>query len=148
MNKTCYYFFLWMCFILCSCGDESDNTSTDYGNCPDQQDGKSLVLKNDDGTIKLSADHFKSGVTINNVTVDYDKYPPSYSYTIINRDKAQYHLNATKKTYIPYYETYNYGTFIFDIDLTFTSKTSGTYWGHQTNANNVKTTITGTFIIK
>ena len=54
MNKTCYYFFLWMCFILCSCGDESDNTSTDYGNCPDQLDGKSLVLKNDDGTIKLS----------------------------------------------------------------------------------------------
>lgn len=45
MNKTCYYFFLWMCFILCSCGDESDNTSTDYGNCPDQLDGKSLVLK-------------------------------------------------------------------------------------------------------
>ncbi len=148
MNKLCYYFFLWMCFILWSCNDESDNTNTDDINCPNQLDGKSLVLKNDDGTIKLSADHFKSGVTINNVTIDYNKYPPSYSYTIINKNKAQYHLKATKKTYIPYYGTYNYGTFIFDIELTFTSKTSGTYLGDQTNANNVTTTIIGTFTIK
>lgn len=143
-----YYIILCAFIILCSCSEDSDENKADNGYCPIQLEGKTLILRNNDATIKLSAEHFKSGVVINNVTVDYEKYPPSYSYAVTNVNKATYYLEATKKTYIPYYGTYNYGTFRFDLDLVFASEISGTYSGFQTNANNKKTTIIGTFTIK
>ena len=148
MKKYCIFLCLFIILLLCGCSEDSDESKSANGYCPFQLEGKTLLLRNNDATIKLSAEHFKSGVVVNNVTVDYEKYPPSYSYVITNKNQAAYYLEATKKTYIPYYGTYNYGTFKFDIDLVFISAIAGTYSGVQTNANNKKTTITGTFTIK
>lgn len=82
MKKYCI--FLCMFIILCGCSEDSDENKAANGYCPIQLEGKTLMLRNNDATIKLSAEHFKSGVVVNNVTVDYEKYPSSYSYTITN----------------------------------------------------------------
>lgn len=140
---------LLLTVTLYSCGGDSDsNNEISNGYTPQQIVGKTLVLKNKDGSIKLSAKHLsESGVTIDNVTIDYAKYPPSYSYSIASTNKANYYLKATKKTYIPYYGTYSYATFVFDVNLSFTSAVAGTYTGIQTNGNGTDTTIKGTFTL-
>ena len=96
----------------------------------------------------MDNEHFKQGVSVNNVTVDYDKYAPSYSYTVTGKNLATYTFNATKKTYIPYYGSYYYSKFSFQINLIFTSDSGGNYNGTQTDANGTKTNITGTFTLK
>lgn len=149
INLVCRITFLLLTVALSACGGDSDsNDEINNGYTPLQIVGKTLVLKNTDGTTKLSAKHLsESGVTINNVTVDYAKYPPSYSYSITTTNKAIYNLEATKKTYIPYYGTYSYAKFIFEINLSFTSAIGGTYTGSQTNGNGTNTTIKGTFTL-
>ena len=142
------------CLIsLLSCGEENTNEEVGTnrisgGYAPENIINKTLVLKNKDGSVKLDNEHFKQGVSVNNVTVDYDKYAPSYSYTVTGRNLATYTFNATKKTYIPYYGTYHYSKFSFQINLIFTSDSGGNYNGTQTNANGKKTNITGTFTLK
>lgn len=133
--------------VLYSCsGDSESEGEVNNGNTPSTIVGKTLVLKNSDGSVKLSAEHLsESGVVVNNVTIDYAKYPPSYSYSATSTNKANYYLKATKKVYIPYYGTYSYAKFIFDINLSFTSAIGGTYIGTQTNGNGTDTTIKGTF---
>ena len=54
------------------------------------------------GSVYLSTDHLnESGVLINNVTVNYSKYAPSYTYTKTGDDEADYYLQATKKPIFP-----------------------------------------------
>lgn len=122
MKKYCI--FLCMFIILCGCSEYPDENRSANGYCPIQIKGKNLVLRNNDATIKLSVEHFKSGVVINNVTVDYAKYPLSYSAAVTNANGA-YYTEAIKKTYISYYEAYIYGTSRFGLDLVFTSGVSG-----------------------
>ena len=142
------------CLIsLSSCGGEDSNDEVGTngiagGYAPENIINKTLVLKNKDGSVKLDNEHFKQGVSVNNVTVDYDKYAPSYSYTVTGKNLATYTFNATKKKYIPYYGSYHYSKFSFQIDLIFTSDSGGNYNGTQTNANGKKTNISGTFTLK
>ena len=138
-----FLFILSMCLIsLTSCSSDSGTDEESQGFAPGQLKGKTLILIKSGGGIFLSADHLgDSGVSINNVTVDYGKYAPSYSYSIVGTNKA------TKVTYIPYYGTNNYSKFSFDVDLNFTSKTRGTYTGTQTNANGKDSRISGDFTI-
>lgn len=149
INLLCRITFLLLTAAFFGCGGDSDSDDEmNNGYTPLQIVGKTLILKNTDGSTKLSATHLsESGVTINNVTVDYAKYPPSYSYSTTITNKAIYYLEATKKTYIPYYGTYSYAKFVFDINLSFTSPTGGTYTGNQTNGNGTNTTIKGTFTL-
>lgn len=139
--------------LLSSCGgdDKNDDVWTNgatNGYAPENIINKTLVLKNKDGSVKLDNEHFRQGVSVNNVTVDYSKYPPSYSYTVTGRNLATYTFSATKKTYIPYYGSYTYSNFSFQINLIFTSNTGGNFNGTQTNANGSKTNISGTFTLK
>ena len=85
MKKYCIFLCLFIILLLCGCSEDSDESKSANGYCPFQLEGKTLLLRNNDATIKLSAEHFKSGVVVNNVTVDYEKYPPSYSYVITNK---------------------------------------------------------------
>lgn len=149
-NHLPFILMLQLCImILCSCNSESDNERTDNGLAPGEIVGKTLILKNKDGSIKLSAEHLnESGILINNITINYNKYPPSYSYSTTGVNKSAYHLEATKETYIPYYHSYTYGKFIFEIDLTFTSVSGGIYTGIQTNAYGNDTNISGNFTLK
>lgn len=141
--------FLLFAAVLNGCsGDSDSDDEVSNGYTPSQIVGKTLVMKNNDGSVKLSAEHIsESGVLVNNVTIDYDKYPPSYAYRVAGVNKATYHLEATKKTYIPYYGTYSYGKFVFEINLSFNGATAGTYNGTQTNANGSTTNIKGTFAL-
>lgn len=142
------------CLIpLSSCDEEAENDEAGTvgvvgAYAPKDIINKTLVLKNEDGSVKLDNDHFKQGVSVNNVTVDYDKYAPSYSYTVTGMNLATYTFNATKKTYIPYYGSYHYSKFSFQVNLIFTSDSGGNYNGTQTNANGTQTNITGTFTLK
>ena len=82
---------------LGSCSDDSDSGSSGYA--PRNISGKTLVLKKSSGSVYLSTDHLnESGVLINNVTVNYSKYAPSYPYTKTGDDEADYYLQATKET--------------------------------------------------
>lgn len=116
---------------LGSCSDDSDSGSSGYA--PRNISGKTLVLKKSSGSVYLSTDHLnESGVLINNVTVNYSKYAPSYTYTKTGDDEADYYLQATKETYIPYYGTTTYAKFVFNVNLHFITEVSGTYTGVQT----------------
>ena len=87
------------CLIsLSSCGGEDSNDEVGTngiagGYAPENIINKTLVLKNKDGSVKLDNEHFKQGVSVNNVTVDYDKYAPSYSYTVTGKNLATYTFN-------------------------------------------------------
>ena len=98
--------------------------------------------------LSISTDHLnESGVLINNVTVNYSKYAPSYTYTKTGDDEADYYLQATKETYIPYYGTTTYAKFVFNVNLHFITEVSGTYTGVQTNGYGDDSRIQGNFIL-
>ena len=131
---------------LGSCSDDSDSGSSGYA--PRNISGKTLVLKKSSGSVYLSTDHLnESGVLINNVTVNYSKYAPSYTYTKTGDDEADYYLQATKETYIPYYCTTTYAKFVFNVNLHFITEVSGTYTGVQTNGYGDDSRIQGNFIL-
>ena len=138
--------FFSLIFTACG-GDSSKESDSVYGYAPKDLQNKTLILKNKDGSILLDNRHFFSEVSVNNVTVDYVKYPPSYSYTATSYNHATYIFNATKKTYIPYYGSYHYSKFSFLVYLSFTSENGGSYTGTQTNADGKKKNITGTFTL-
>lgn len=151
MKKVLYVLQLCL-IILCSCGDDSDGDggmSDVDGFAPQKIIGKTLTLKKSDGKTYLSAEHLSaSGVLITSSDlVDYGKYPPSYNYSAAGNNKASYNLTVTKKVYVPYYGTYTYSKFVFDITLTFTSGSGGIYQGTQINGEGKKSTITGSFIL-
>lgn len=138
-------------FIICvvtlySCDKEGGSGRQGYA--PKKIVGKTLVLTKYNGGVYLSVEHYdKSNCFINNATVDYVKYPPVYSYDRIGDKGAVYNLEATKVTYIPYYQTNHYSLFTFVIGLTFTSSSSGTYDGIETNAEGEDKKISGTFTL-
>ena len=138
-------FVLSFCMIvLCACGDSED----EYGFAIGDIVGKTLILTKDNGNVYLSVDHLTdSGLIVNTGTIDYGKYPPSYSYKTIGYNEASYHLEVTKVTYIPYYQINNYSKFSFNINLTFISDLKGTYRGTETNAEGKNKNISGTFTL-
>lgn len=79
--------------------------------------------------------------------VNYSKYAPSYTYTKTGDDEADYYLQATKETYIPYYGTTTYAKFVFNVNLHFITEVSGTYTGVQTNGYGDDSRIQGNFIL-
>ena len=135
-------------FLFSACSDNSDENAS-RGYAPGNIVGKTLELKSSKGTIYLSAEHLnETGVSLNNVTIDYIEYPPSYSYETTENNRAYYYLQVTKKTYITYYKDYHYSNFTFSIDLEFTDESVGIYTGIETNANGDDKNISGTFILK
>ena len=151
-NRTNIIHFLGGILIilfLYSCSSDSDDTES-LGNelLPKELVGKTLVMKRND-QVYLSATHYKDGAVINSHTVDYEKYPPKYTYTRTSSTTAKYQLEVTKKTYIPYYGTYNYSKFKFDFNLTFSAyNKTGTFSGNEINSYGNATYKTGNFEIK
>ena len=150
--KKVFYVLQLCLIILCSCGDDSEGDggmNSGKGFAPGDLIGKTLTLKKSNGNTYLSAEHLStSGVLITSSDlIDYEEYPPSYVYSVTEDDKASYYLTVTKKAYIPYYGTYTYAKFVFDIDLTFTATSSGIYQGIQINGEGKESTITGSFTI-
>ena len=150
--KKVFYVLQFCILVLCGCGsdsEEDEELSGGQGLAPNEIVGKTLTLKKSGGSTYLVAEHLsESGVLVTSSDlVDYGKYPPSYSYSVAGDKKASYDLKVTKKVYIPYYGTYSYSTFVFDIDLNFVSSTIGTYSGTQTNGEGKKSTIAGNFTL-
>lgn len=150
--RTLYHIILVATTImLFSCSDNNSNgdyNSVGSTNTPNDIVGKTLVFKKSNGATYLSVEHYdQSNCFVNNTDVDYVNYPPVYSYKRIGNNGAAYSLEATKVTYIPYYGTNHYSKFSFMIGLTFTSPTSGTYDGIETNAKGEDKTISGTFTL-
>lgn len=147
------FLFLLSVVTFCSCSKSADIESGDgnegaKGFAPGNIVGKTLVLKKEAGTTYLSTEHLdESSVLVNNQTVDYTKYPPSYTYETIKNNEALYCLQVTRKTYIPLYQTNHYSNFSFIVNLKFTSKTNGTYKGIETNAEGKDKNISGTFTL-
>lgn len=148
-----FFYILQLCLIvLCSCGEDSEGDKgmdSSKGFAPGNIIDKTLTLKKDNGNVYLSANHLSSNNVLidSSDLIDYGKYPPSYAYSAKENNKASYHLSVTKKAYIPYYGTYTYATFVFDIELTFFSATNGIYQGTQINGEGKKTTISGNFTL-
>ena len=152
--KLIRLFLFMLCIVtFCSCGKSSELESeseneVSKGFAPADIIGKTLVLKKSAGTTYLSTEHLdESSVIVNNQTIDYTKYPPSYSYETIKNNEALYYLQVTKKTYVPLYQTNHYSNFSFTINLMFTSKTNGTFKGIETNAEGKDKDISGTFTL-
>lgn len=134
-------------FSACSDDSSSDNPTT-KGPAAATLKGKTLRLTESSGSVKLVADHLsETGLTISNVTVDYGQYAPSYRYTKTGERTGFYHMEATKKTYIPYYGTYSYAKFTFNVTLQFTSAAAGSYTGTQRNGEGTTSRIQGTFTL-
>ena len=151
--------FLSLCVItLYSCSDDQDSyrsngqeseSAQQLGYAPINIVDKTLDFTNQSGKLYLSVTHFEdSGVIVNNSTIDYAKYPPTYAYQTVSKNGAIYNLIVTKATYIPYYNITNYSEFSFAIGFTFTSASSGVYEGFETNASGEDKKISGTFTIK
>ena len=151
MIRLCLFMLCIVAFISCGKSSELESESgneVSKGFAPGDIIGKTLVLKKDAGTVYLSTEHLdESSVLVNNQTVDYAKYPPSYTYEAIKNNEALYCLQVTKKTYIPLYQTIHYSNFSFIVNLKFTSKTNGTYKGIETNAEGKDKNINGTFTL-
>lgn len=146
-TKLTLFLFIICIVTLYSCDKEGGLGQR--GNAPKNITEKTLVLAKSNGGVYLSVEHYdKSKCFINNTTVDYVKYPPVYSYKRIGDNEAVYNLEATKVTYIPYYQTNHYSSFTFVIGLTFTSASSGTYDGIETNSKGEDKKISGTFTLK
>lgn len=147
------FYVLQLCILmLCSCSSDSgeeDEVDGGKGFAPEQIIKKALTLKKSNGGIYLVAEHLTtSGVLVTSSDfIDYGKYPPTYSYSVMVNNKASYYLTVTKKVYVPYYDTYTYATFAFDIDLTFSSSIEGTYQGTQINGEGKKSSIAGSFTL-
>lgn len=148
--KSFIYVILGALYIVwfSACSDNLDENAS-RGYAPGNIVGKTLELKSSKGTTYLSAEHLnETGVSLNNVTIDYFEYPPSYSYETTGNNRAYYYLQVTKKTYIPYYKDYHYSNFTFSIDLEFTAESNGSYTGIEVNAYGEEKDISGTFILK
>ena len=142
--------FYVLCFLLlcnCSEGDEGEMQGG-RGHAPSSIIGKILVFKKSNGDVYLSTNHLtESNVLVTSNEVDYELYPPYYTYMIVGDSKANYYLEATRKTYVPYWGDYVYATFVFDMDLIFTSVSGVTYQGVQINGNGQESIITGSFTL-
>ena len=147
--KKVFYVLQLCLIILCSCGDDSEGDGGMNGGgkgfAPGEVVGKTLTLRKSNGGIYLSAEHLSASSVLvtSSDLVDYGKYPPSYTYSVTGNNKASYDLTVTKKVYVPYYGTYTYSKFVFDINLTFISSSNVTYQGTQINGNGKESTILG-----
>lgn len=137
--------------IAASCGGDSDDSlmsGSGSGLAPDNLTGKTIVFTTSAGSQLISVEHLSSsGLVVNDATVDYAKYPPSYRYVKRGTNMADYSLNVTKVTFVPYYGTNHYSKFSFDFDLSFSAGGYNRFTGTQTNANGVTSYISGTFKI-
>ncbi len=151
--KNIVLIFIFLLFVS-SCadggGNGNNNNSLDIlqGIVPADIINKKLEMTRN-GATYLSVTHFRDGALINNQTVDYEKYPPKYTYTRLSKTTAKYHLEVMRKTYIPLYGTYTYNKFIFDYTLNFSvgSGQYGTFTGTETNSNGAKTNKNGSFTL-
>lgn len=148
--KKVFYVLQLCLIILCSCDNDSDGGANGgKGFAPGEIIGKTLTLKKNDGGTYLSAEHLSASnvLVTSSDLVDYGEYPPSYEYSVTGVNKASYYLTVTKKAYVPYYGTYTYSMYVFDIDLSFISASGGTYQGTQINGEGKEKMITGSFTI-
>lgn len=116
---------------LGSCSDDSDSGSSGYA--PRNISGKTLVLKKSSGSVYLSTDHLnESGVLINNVTVNYSKYAPSYTYTKTVMTRQTIICKPQKKPIFPIMAPPRMLNLFINVNLHFITEVSGTYTGVQT----------------
>ncbi len=134
---------------LSSCDNEapSQDSSNDK-NAPQTLEGTKLILYKSTGQQFIGITHQYPQVLLDtDVMVDYsDRHAPTYQYYAYG-NIGDYLLTATKMTYIPYYDSYTYGQFDFDIQLTFNFPGSGIYSGTQYNADGSSKPISGTFTL-
>ncbi len=137
------------CAVLSSCGNEDPlQGSSNDENVPQSLEGTKLILYKSTGQQFIGITHQYPYVFLDtDVMVDYsERYAPTYQYYAYG-NIGDYLLTATKMTYIPYYNSYTYGQFKFDIQLTFNSPDSGVYSGTQYNADGSSKSISGTFTL-
>jgi len=143
------------CAVLSSCGDEeptdgsSGGAGTSSSLAPESLESTELILYKSSGEKFIGIIHQDSQIKLDtDVTVDYsEEHAPSYSYSA-SGNTADYSLTVTKKTYVPYYETYTYGVFTFELKLVFNNQNGGTYSGVQYNMGGSKKSISGTFTLR
>lgn len=136
----------------CSDDDKSFMSGVDIENgiIPKEINDKEFIVYKDSGVKLFSVIKTKDeSICIDTKElIDYTKYPPSVSYQTLTNSSAKYILQMTKKTYIPYYNSYHYSTFRFEFTLTFTSTTGGSYECHQINADKSTKDFKGNFTLK
>lgn len=133
------------------CPDYNSGSSTGVtsGLAPSSIKGKTLIMKIGSDTY-YSALHYDTGVSVNNVTVDYVDNPPKYTYTKTSSTTARYKVSLVKMSWIPYYSSYHYSSFKFDYTLKFKSGSGleGTFQGTETNMNGEVKSKEGTFVLE
>lgn len=135
-------------FTFTACGDDDSNSGLSQGSLKDKNIvGKTLTFYKSDGNFYFSASHYAEGVTLSIASTDYAKYPPSYSFSYFDSNSATYNLSFTTKTYIPYYQSYNYAKFEYRMKLSFITESSGTYQADYYNVNGLYKTLTGRFTL-
>ena len=160
--------FIGFLFILSSCdpiepprlendpyidnpSDNGSNNNVTSSVAPSSVSGKKLTFYKDaaGATLYFSAEHYASGGALLSISsTDYEKYPPSYSYKRLSNSTAKYELSFVTKTYIPYYGSYSYSQFRYEMTLTFTKGSEGTYEANYYNAKGLYKTLNGKFTIK
>lgn len=130
---------------LGSCSDDSDSGSSGYA--PRNISGKTLVLKKSSGSVYLSTDHLNESSPYQQCDCKLFEVCPFVYLHQNGDDEADYYLQATKETYIPYYGTTTYAKFVFNVNLHFITEVSGTYTGVQTNGYGDDSRIQGNFIL-
>lgn len=132
-----------------SSGSGSGNTSG--GVAPTSIAGKIIYFYKDMNcaTEYFNAEHYASGgVLLSISSTDYQSYPPSYSYSKKNSSTANYTLSFTTKTFVNLYKDYIYSPFRYEMVLTFSTATKGTYKADYYNTYGLYKTLEGAFIIK
>ena len=154
LARKIFSILLFSIFYLAlpGCGDDDTEKSLDgnpnSGLAPSSLKGTTLVFTSSSGSQLMSISHLsESGLIMNDKTIDYAKYPPSYSYTRRGSNTAGYKVNITRMTYIPYSGSIHYSPYSYDLNLTFIAGGRHLYNGTQTNAQGATSRISGTFTI-
>lgn len=145
-----FFLLLLLTPLTISCSKDDDNSLTNGGgNVPVSLVDKTLDLYQSNGSYWMGIYHStenKATVDLYNGAMVSASYPPTYSYKS-SGNYASYSMTFVTQTYVPLYGNYTYSQFSEDITLTFTSSSSGTYSGKQTNMSGSSKNISGTFKI-